>query len=371
MPKHEVAPIPPPAEDVEDVPHTGETVQIISDIGHGANKIICGTKHYSIPSAVANVKLNQAEFDALPKSREKRIAIEWNGQHLAIGEYAIQQRINIRRRLDQSELGGEVHQAVMLGGLVLAAPREAHIRLITQIPIGWSSVANKVYGLAGSYCGMYGNRSFYYVLEKENIQIYPESMGVLLAHSFNDKGEQVLSFGKKKVVVLDCGTHTVNVGVYDSFRLNPRLSFTIPNVGMSSVWKHCVTLIHRDYKREPSIDDVESALRDDQGIFYFGSDTINLNDPKYAPQGYRNVAQKIVTEIRNNLEGGGLFNVVIGGGGLWPHITEYIEEAFPTYMKSGAAYFEDYPAATHINPWMLNAVGLMRYEKNKALRNGK
>ena len=357
--------------DENEVVHNGEPVEVIDDIGHGANKIICGSKSFSIPSAVANVKLNQAEFDALPKAKEKRLAIEWNGQHLAVGTYAVQQRTNIRRRLDQAGLGGDTHKAVMLGGLVLVAPREAYIRLITQIPISWSSVANKVYGLAGSYRGMYGTKPFYYVLDKQNIQIYPESMGVLLAHCFNDKGEQVYSFGKKKVVVLDCGTHTVNVGVFDGLKINPRLSFTIPNVGMSSVWKHCVAIIHRDYKREPSLDDIETALRDENGIFYFGSDQIDLKEDRYAPQGFRDVASKLVAEIQNNLEGGSLFNVMLGGGGLWPHISEDIEAAFPSHLKSGDAYFEEYPAAATVEYWMLNAVGLKRYEQNKVLRSGK
>jgi hypothetical protein len=350
---------------------TSMPVEIINDIGHGANKILCGSKSFSIPSAVANVKLNQAEFDSAPRAREKRLAIEWNGQHLAIGSYAIEQRINVRRRLDQSGLGGDTHKAVMLGGFVLAAPLNAYIRLITQIPISWSSVANKVYDLAGAYRGMYGAKPFYYVLDKQNIQIYPESMGVLLAHCFNDAGEQVSSFGKKRVVVLDCGTHTVNVGVFDGLKLNPRLSFTIPNVGMSSVWKHCVAVIHRDYKREPALDDVETALRDNSGIFNFGSNTIDLKEQKYAPAGFYDVAGKIVSELQNNLEGGSLINIMIGGGGLWPYISEYLEEAFPAHLKAGTDYEHEYPTIVGIEPWMLNAVGLRRFEKNKALRNAK
>jgi Actin like proteins N terminal domain len=342
-------------------------ITVIWDGGAGDNKISSAGKRYTIPSAVASVKVNQNEFDEAPKRKENKLVIKWNDRAYAIGQYAIEQRKNIMRRLDQEGLGGETHQAILLGGLVLVAPLRAYIHLVTNIPISFWSYRERMYGLAGVYQGYYGNRRFYYYIDRANIELNPESRGTMIAHCFSSTGDQVFSFENRTVACIDSGTHTVNVGVYNGLKYDPNKSFTIPNTGMVSVWKHCQSIIAHEYGREPSLDDIEAAMRHNAGVFNFGADSIDLNLPQYAPQGYQEVASKIISEIQNELEGGRQFAAMVGGGGLYPHIVDYLADAFPKHILRP----EKFDALQDLNPWEYNVAGLERRLLNKAARNGK
>ena len=345
-----------------------QEICVIWDGGAGDNKIICGKKRISIPSAVAPVKMNTNDFNEAPKKKENRIVVKFNDNTYAIGQHAVDQRTGIRRRLDQEELGRETHKLILLGGLVIVAPLRAYVNLITNIPISYWGYRDRMYGLAGGYTGEYGTKRFYYFIDQQNIDINPESRGVIIAHCFDATGRQVHSFNGETVAVVDAGTHTVNVGVYKGLKFDYDSSFTITNVGKVSVWRHCQQLIGHEYGREPLLEDIEEALRSNKGILKFGADSIDLNIKKYAPQGYEIVAHKITTEINNHLEGGKRFSRLIGGGGTYPDIMDHIAEVFPKHILLP----DQFPALSNLDPWEYNAAGLERRMLNQAARaNGK
>jgi len=339
-----------------------ETFEVFGDIGHGFGKFICGSKKTVFATVIASVQPDEADFAALGK--RKRFVIQLNNQYYAIDQDALENRRNLRRRLDQSGLGGELHRVVMVAGFTQVVPRNGNIRLITQIPISWFNQRDKLYDLADRYTGSYGGKPFWYTLKHKDIVVYPESFGTIICHSLNEQGALVHDFGKQKIVVVDCGTQTTNVGVFEGLRFVGPQSFTI-QAGMSDVWEYLQSAINRQYNRKPALDDIDKALRENDGKFMLGAQTINLNDSEYAPTAIQQVANTVVTEIQNNLEGGTLGNFILGGGGGWPRMRPYLAEAFGAQLLDS----QDFPAARKVDPWMYNVTGLRRFERFKASRN--
>ncbi len=98
-----------------------------------------------------------------------------------------------------------------------------------------------------------------------------------------------------------------------------------------------------------------------------GARTIDLNEPEYAPSAIAQMAQTIIAEIQNNLEGGTLVNFILGSGGGWLYVQPYIQERFGEQVLDT----NDFPAARKIEPWMRNVIGLRRFELFKAAANGR
>ncbi len=361
---------PNPNDSLSDIPDESEvpnsektTYEVYADIGHGYGKFLCGNKQTAFATVIASVQPDEADF--VSTGKRKRFVIEISGQYYAIDQDALENRRNLRRRLDQAGLGGELHRVVMVAGFTQVVPGNGNIHLVTQIPIGWFNQKDKLYDLADRYSGSYGGKPFWYVLKHKDITVYPESFGTIVCHCFNAQGEPVYDFGKKKVVVLDCGTQTTNVGVFEGLRFVGPQSFTI-QAGMSDVWEYIQGAINRDFGRKPALDDIDRALRDSSGQFMLGAKTIDLNDPDYAPTAIEQMAHTIIAEIKNNLEGGTLVNFILGSGGGWQYIRPYIEQRFGEQVLDS----NDFPAARKIEPWMRNVVGLKRFELFKVSRNG-
>jgi len=98
-------------------------------------------------------------------------------------------------------------------------------------------------------------------------------------------------------VVVDCGTQTTNVGVFEGLRFVGPQSFTV-QAGMSDVWEYIQGAINRDFGRKPALDDIDRALRDNAGKYMLGARTIDLNEPEYAPTAVQQMAQTIIAEIQ-------------------------------------------------------------------------
>lgn len=340
------------------------TYDVFADIGHGYGKFICEKNQSTFATVIASVQPDEADFSST--GRRKRFVIELGDQYYAIDQDALENRRNLRRRLDQSGLGGELHRVVMVAGFTQVVPGNGNIRMVTQIPISWFNQKDKLFDLADRYTGSYAGKPFWYTLAHKDITVYPESFGTIICHCFNDQGEMVYDFGKHKVIVVDCGTQTTNIGVFEGLRFVGPQSFTI-QAGMSDVWEYLQSAINRNYNRKPTLDDIDLALRDNGGKFMLGAQTIDLNEPEYAPTAISQVAHTIVAEIQNNLEGGTLANFIIGGGGAWPHVQPFIQEAFGDQLLDT----NNFPAARKVDPWLRNVVGLKRFELFKAGRNGK
>ncbi|MCC7451976.1 MAG: ParM/StbA family protein [Anaerolineae bacterium] len=340
------------------------TYDVYADIGHGYGKFLCGNRQAVFATVIASVQPDEADFASTVK--RKRFVIELGDQYYAIDQDALENRRNLRRRLDQSGLGGELHRVVMVAGFTQVVPDNGNIRLITQIPISWYNQKDKLYNLADRHAGSYGGKPFWYVLRHKDITVYPESFGTIICHCFNAQGEPVYDFGKNKVIVVDCGTQTTNVGVFEGLRFIAPQSFTI-QAGMSDVWEYIQASINRDYGRKPALDDIDRAIRDENGQFRLGANTIDLNESEYLPTAVQQVAHTIITEIQNNLEGGTLGNYILGSGGGWWHVQSYIQKYFGDQLLDS----NDFPAARKVEPWMRNVTGLKRFELFKAARNGK
>jgi len=340
-----------------------QTHTVFADIGHGYGKFLCGNRQTVFATVIASVQPDEADFASMGK--RKRFVIELGDQYYAIDQDALENRRNIRRRLDQSGLGGELHRVVMVAGFTQVVPTNGYIRMVTQIPISWFNHKDKLYELADRYTGSYAGKPFWYVLKHKDITVYPESFGTIICHCFNAQGELVYDFGKRKIIVLDCGTQTTNVGVFEGLRFVGAQSFTI-QAGMSDVWEYVQGAINRNYGRKPALDDIDRALRDNDGQFMLGAQTIDLNESDYAPVAVEQVAQTIISEIQNNLEGGTLGNHILGGGGMWPRIQPFIQEHFGDQLLDSS----EFPAARKVDPWMFNVTGLKRFELFKVSRNG-
>jgi len=263
---------------------------VIADIGHGYGKFLCGNRQAVFATVISSVQPDEADFASTTK--RKPFVIEVSGQYYAIDQDALENRRNLRRRLDQSGLGGELHRVVMIAGFTQVVPENANIRMITQIPISWYNQKDKLFDLADRYTGSYGGKPFWYVLKHKDIVVYPESFGTIICHCFNNKGELVHDFGKQKIIVIDCGTQTTNIGVFEGLRFIGPQSFTV-QAGMSDVWEHIQGAINRDYKRKPTLDDIDRAIRDNQGKFTLGAKTIDLNEPEYLPTAIQQIAHTI------------------------------------------------------------------------------
>lgn len=351
-------------EPLTEAPATDPNVgfhEVFADIGHGFGKFLCGNKEAVFANVIASVQPDEADFASTGK--RKRFVIELNGQHYAIDQDALENRRNIRRRLDQAGLGGELHRVVMVAGFTQVVPANGNIRMVTQIPISWYGQRDRLFALADRYSGAYGGKAFWYTLKPADIIVYPESFGTIICHAFDAKGQLVHDFGKQKVIVIDCGTQTTNIGVFEGLRFVGPQSFTV-QAGMSDVWEYIQGAINRDHGRKPALDDIDHAIRENDGKFMLGAREIDLNDTDYLPTAVDQVAQTIITEIQNNLEGGTLGNCIIGSGGGWQHIQPYIQAAFGDQLLDS----DDFPAARKVDPWMRNVVGLKRFELFKSQR---
>jgi uncharacterized protein YeeX (DUF496 family) len=359
------APLPEPADSVEPSAQSESgTFEVFADIGHGYGKFLCGSRQAVFANVIASVQPDEAEFNSTGK--RKRFVIELNGQYYAIDQDALENRRNLRRRLDQSGLGGELHRVVMVAGFTQVVPDNGNIRMVTQIPISWYNQRDKLYDLADRHTGSYAGRPFWYTLRHKDIVIYPESFGTIICHVIDGKGHLVHDFGKQKIIVIDCGTQTTNIGVFEGLRFVAPQSFTI-QAGMADVWEYVQSAINRDHGRKPTLDDIDRAIRDNDGKYMLGAKTIDLNETEYMPTAIEQVAQTIISEIQNNLEGGTLGNCILGSGGGWQHVQPYIQSRFGDQLLDS----QSFPAARKVEPWMRNVVGLKRFELFKAQRNGK
>lgn len=344
-------------------PDNAPTYDVYADIGHGYGKFLCENRQATFATVIASVQPDEATFASMGK--RKRFVIELQGQHYAIDQDALENRRNLRRRLDQAGLGGELHRVVMVAGFTQVVPNNGHIHLITQIPISWYNQREKLYQLADRYSGSYGGKPFWYILKHKDIIVYPESFGTIICHCFDNKGQLVHDFGKQKIIVVDCGTQTTNVGVFEGLRFVGPQSFTV-QAGMSDVWEYLQSAINRDHGRKPPLDDIDVAIRDHNGIFMLGAKQIDLNEPEYLPTAVRQIATTIISEIQNNLEGGTLGNYILGSGGGWQYVRPHMEDHFGEQLLDS----NNFAAARKVEPWLRNVVGLKRFELFKAGQHG-
>src|SRR5512146_3001215 len=102
--------------DIEPAAERQEAIayDVYADIGHGYGKFLCGNRQASFATVIASVQPDEADFTSTGK--RKRFVIQLGEQYYAVDQDALENRRNLRRRLDQSALGGELHRVVMVAG---------------------------------------------------------------------------------------------------------------------------------------------------------------------------------------------------------------------------------------------------------------
>lgn len=348
----------------EDISHA-PVFEITADGGAGRGKFFLKGRSVDFPAVVSQAPLNEAKFDSTVTTDES-IVMEWNNFQWAIGNHALTSGNGTMRRLDQEQLGDEIHRAVIIAGILQLLPEGVHkarIKLTTQIPIDfWDKRELLKNSLGGTYKGYFKGELFYIEIRPEDITVHPESRGIVCAYCLDDFGTFQYTFGEKPVVSIDLGAHTGNCGLFKRFTPQ-RGSFTIANFGWRTVWNHSADVIKKRTGRKPTFDEIEAAVRFNKGVIWIGAKHYDLlNDPDLYPTGYKVVSKQLIATIQDRFRGGSMFAVLIGGGGLWPFVAADFQNQYPEQYKGQ----EDFDTVKNIDPWMLNALGLERRRKAKS-----
>ena len=300
------------------------------DLGYGRIKAEAESKRLNYPSLVSD--FNGLAFTSGEETSDDldRLAVEYEGEKFFLGEMARRQGA-ARATLDQDRFIDLEGMALLAGTLTrFTKPGKQVVNLVAGLPVTFYAKMEDTYkkAIQGKHevtiLTPDGKEGENYTFRIDEIRLMPQPFGSIFNELLSeDGGIEKPSYGTGNVGVIDIGYNTLDLCRADELEFIERKSRSFSNTGMHSAYVEISKSLYEAFKVEVSEEHLENAVRERK--FKAGGRVYDINN--IIETAYKNVAERVVSKIRNTWND--LWNVdriLITGGGA-PALGDYIGSA--------------------------------------------
>ena len=233
------------------------TVRIVAtDIGNGFSKGCSSTATAIFPSVIGQAV--ETDFEGL--AGRDGMVIQPDGlEPYFVGNLARRMSRFKSAVLDRSRIGSPFYRVLFETMLTRLCKQRAELRVVLQLPVGWYSDRQELDTLIGEHRGTINGRQYIYHVDK--LLVTPDGFGALCSAMLNQRcriKDQALAEGR--VGVIDLGSRTTNLSLYDSMTFIPTASESV-DTGLVKLWQAVHEDLSRRFQVDWSLHEVDEAIR--------------------------------------------------------------------------------------------------------------
>jgi hypothetical protein len=225
---------------------------VMTDLGNGFTKVF-SRKGACFPSIVGRAESPQFSVGAVDGIR----LTADDGQDYFVGDLARRLSVFKSTVIDRSRIGTTFYRILFQAALGQVVRQSSLLRCVLQLPVGWFSDRRAVHSLTGRHIVVVNGRKRTY--EVEQVLVLPDGFGALwyaLSTGDTDLQRRIL---EGRVGVIDVGTGTRNLSLYDRLVSVPNAS--PPGVGLVRLW----TAVQREFSNRFhatwELHEIDAAIR--------------------------------------------------------------------------------------------------------------
>ncbi len=316
---------------------------ISDDIGNGFVKSKSATATATFPSVIATEQ-GALSFEGFNSGDD--FVMEFEGTRYAIGETAWKLGRMRATAMDRSRVDSDFYRILFAASLLAVARKSGPVSIILSLPVTWYSLRTSVKTrLAGTYEVCYRGRKYTYEVDGKTMQIVPEGFGTLAGLVLaNDAKSELKQLARGRVGVVDVGTKTTDLMLFDQMELIPAKSGGIDSA-LSDVWRGVKEEIAKVHGRTLELHEVDQAIID--GYFMQKGQQQDIKD--MAERSMHALASAVAGEIVGLWSGGAEVDAILltGGGARYirPYLTfghEHVIDKGYLANCAGAYLFAEY-----------------------------
>ena len=302
-----------------------DRARIVSgDVGNGFTKFISSTNQFTFPSVIATEQ-GAIDFEGFSPNHDFVIEFDSEGngsQRFAIGETAWKLGRMRVTAMDRSRIGTPFYKTLFAGGLAAVVQQPATLSVVLSLPVEWYSEREKVKDMmAGEYVVGFAGRTLSYQVPRDLMRVIPEGFGTVCTMVLDKSGQiSNRSLADSRVGVVDVGTKTTDLMLFDALEIYPAMSGGI-NTALADAWKVVGEEISKNVGRNLEPHEVDDALH----LGYFKHRGRRVDIKEWKTKALRALAAAVDGEIKSLWQGGDYVdNIIVTGGGA-VFVFEYLD----------------------------------------------
>lgn len=306
------------------------------DLGNGFVKFRSSTRAGSFPSVYA-MEEPGLDFEGLAGVDD--FVIDFEGRRYAVGYSAARLGSISVRTLDRTRITGPEYRVLFAAALASAAGQGRLIAPVMSLPVIWYDRREQVRDrLAGEYEvwrkgwrddeGEHPDRWLNFTVPHELMRIVPEGFGSICSLALDEWGRPVNNgLLKIRVGVVDMGTKTLDLTMFDGLQLVPRKSDGYDEgVGLVDIYHIMGRLAQRELGHSFSFEELDAAMYGNP--IYVGAHDVSDRVDEWKHEALEQVANAIAGRIKSKWQGGGDVQRLLLTGGGAQHVYPYLAMHF-------------------------------------------